>query len=80
MEMTKYTDIKVDFIFSNGNSYRHAFKMHSDKSPQEAWDEFREAIGKLNNIHTADGVFINMDHVTMAIWVNNPNKLADLPW
>jgi len=54
--------------------------MHSDKSPQEAWDEFREAIGKLNNIHTADGVFINMDHVTMALWINNPNKVLDVPW
>ena len=78
--MTEYTEVEVDFVFSNGDTHRQIFKMSSDLSPQEAWDSIRETIGKLNNIHTADGVFINMAHVTMAYWVNNPDKLADLPW
>jgi len=78
--MTKYTEVEVNFVFSNGDTHRQIFKISPDLSPQEAWDSIRETIGKPNNIHTADGVFINMDHVTMALWINNPNKVLDVPW
>ena len=67
-------NIKVKFVFSNASTYLHTFEILNDKTPQEAWDAIRDTLSRLTNLHTSDGVFINMNHVNMVLWVNNPNK------
>jgi hypothetical protein len=72
--MTEYTEIKVEFIFSNGRAYIHTFESLNNKTPQQTWDTFRETLANSTNIHTSDGVFINMQQVCMMLWMNRPDK------